>query len=98
MLGLIYARCEERVEPLDLMKGVLVFLTTAMAGFYVIMLVMDNQWLSMALMIWKDVHWVLIEIEFWAVAGFPAWCGEISHPFCLRLSSASAARVGRFRQ
>jgi len=69
-LGLVYARSEEEIEPLLLMKGMLAFLMAIMLAFYVLLLVVEAEWLSLALMIWKDVHWVLLEIEFWAVAGF----------------------------
>ena len=70
VLGLVYTRCERVTEPLTLMKFVLVFLITMMFGFYALLLLIDAAWLSLALMVWKDVHWVLIEIEFWAVASF----------------------------
>jgi HEAT repeat protein len=69
-LGVVYAKFEESIEPLALMKGVLILLAAVMVALYASMLVTEAEWLSMALMIWKDVHWILIEIEYWAVAGF----------------------------
>ena len=70
LLGLAYAKLEKKVEPLTLLKIVLVFLIVVMLGLYVLSMGSDAPWVSMALMVWKDVHWVLIEIQFWAVAGF----------------------------
>lgn len=70
IVGFTYLKYEKSVEPLRLMKGVLVLLMVMMAGFYFLMLVMPGTWLSMGLMVWKGVHWVLIQIEFWAVAGY----------------------------
>ena len=70
VVGLVYVKCEERVKPLSLMKGVLVFLIAVMAGFYFLILLAPGKWLWMAVMVWKGVYWVLIHIEFWAVAGF----------------------------
>lgn len=70
IVGLSYIKFEKLLEPLSLLKGVLVFLVLVIAGFYVLLLLAPGRWVSMALMIWKGVHWVLIQIEFWAVAGF----------------------------
>ena len=30
---------------------------------------MRSRWLALGLMLWKDVLWMLVNIEFWAVAG-----------------------------
>lgn len=70
VVGFGYIKYEKTVAPLSLMKGVLAFLTVIMAGFYFLMLLTPTKWLSMGLMVWKDVHWVFIQIEFWAVAGY----------------------------
>ncbi|MDJ0982493.1 MAG: hypothetical protein QNI94_12770 [Kiloniellales bacterium] len=69
-LGLIYAKFEDGIEPLVLIKGILALLVAAIVVSYVAMRLTQAPWLSMAIMIWKDVHWILIEIAYWAVAGF----------------------------
>ena len=70
IVGFGYIKYEKAVEPLTLLKGVLAFLIVIMASFYFLMLLTPGKWLSMGLMVWKGVHWVLIQIEFWAVAGY----------------------------
>ncbi|MBZ5515157.1 MAG: HEAT repeat domain-containing protein [Acidobacteriia bacterium] len=70
VVGFGYIKYEKTVPPLSLMKGVLAFLIVIMAGFYFLMLLTPAKWLSLGLMVWKGVHWVLIQIEFWAVAGY----------------------------
>lgn len=73
-LGTIYSKLESRLNPANLLKITLSFLLGMLVVFYIgAYALIDNVnyglWFAVALMIWKGVHWTLLMLEFWALAG-----------------------------
>lgn len=67
--GVLYTRCERLLTPLWLMRATLVFVLASVllftAGYYLV----PNRWFFALLMVWKDVLWMMLGLEFWAFAG-----------------------------
>ncbi|MCP9495597.1 MAG: HEAT repeat domain-containing protein [Pyrinomonadaceae bacterium MAG19_C2-C3] len=70
VLGFGYAKLQARIAPSKLLITTLVVVSISTAAFYLALSVSDSKWVVMGLMVWKDVHWILQGIEFWALAGF----------------------------
>ena len=69
LLGYGYARLEARLAPAQLLVATLAFLLGGTGLLYGALWVSEAPWLTLGLMVWKDVQWVFAEIEFWALAG-----------------------------
>lgn len=70
LIGFGYSKMEASIPPAKLLSVTLIFLLVMTGLFYGAFLLYDSKWLTMGLMIWKDVWWALTGIEFWALAGF----------------------------
>jgi AAA family ATP:ADP antiporter len=69
LFGLAYAKLEERISARKLLTVTLIFLTVVTALLYFLLRISVSRPLAMSAMIFKDVHFALIGIEFWALAG-----------------------------
>lgn len=69
ILGLGYAKLEEKSSARSLLTYTLIFLAAATGLLYIALLLTDSPMLAMGAMIWKDVNWMLMSVEFWALAG-----------------------------
>ena len=69
LLGYGYARLEARLAPVQLLVATLAFLTVVTGLLYGALWVSEAPWLTLGLMVWKDVQWVFADVEFWALAG-----------------------------
>ena len=69
LLGYGYARLEARLAPAQLLVATLAFLLGGTGLLYGALWVSEAPWLTLGLMVWKDVQWVFADIEFWALAG-----------------------------
>ncbi len=68
-IGLAYARLEARVSVKSLLTATLAFLSVVTLIFYVALAREQSGSAIFGLMVWKDVHWTLMSLEFWALAG-----------------------------
>ena len=69
LLGYGYARLEARLAPGQLLVATLAFLIVVTGLLYGALWVSGAPWLTLGLMVWKEVQWVFAEMEFWALAG-----------------------------
>jgi len=67
--GLLYARFESRLRLRQLLPGLLAFLALVLGGLYAAIVVFGNRELYLALMVWKEVHFALLFMEYWMLAG-----------------------------
>lgn len=67
--GILYTRLERRLAPGRLFTWTLLLLASAAGVFYFAETVFASRWQALAMMVWKDVLWVLSGLELWAVAG-----------------------------
>ena len=70
LLGVTYARLEPRVPPAFLLVGTLVIICATLGGLTVALLVTGSRWLAMVLMVWKECLDIILNLVFWATAGF----------------------------
>ncbi len=68
-LGAGYAKVQPRIRPRTLLHVILALLILSAATFAVSAM-RDTPGTALALMVWKDVHYILVNIEFWAVVMF----------------------------
>jgi AAA family ATP:ADP antiporter len=68
-IGLVFARLESRISVRTLLTGTLGFLSIVTLAFYFGLSVAQSQSVVFGVMVWKDVHWTLTNLEFWALAG-----------------------------
>jgi len=68
-LGFVYSRLETRISAAHLLNTTLLFLLFMLLVFYIGISQTQAPWLIMAMMVWKGVHWILLTLEFWALAG-----------------------------
>ena len=68
-IGLVYARLEARVSVKSLLTATLGFLAFVTLVFYIGLSTTQSQSVVFGAMVWKDVHWTLMSLEFWALAG-----------------------------
>jgi AAA family ATP:ADP antiporter len=68
-IGLVFARMESRISLRALLAGTLGFLSIVTLGFYFALSEYPSQPVVFGTMVWKDVHWTLMNLEFWALAG-----------------------------
>jgi HEAT repeat protein len=69
IIGLCYAKLEEKSTARVLLTSTLIFLAATTGLLYLALLLTGNPRLAMVAMIWKDVNWTLMSVEFWALAG-----------------------------
>ncbi|RYG14616.1 MAG: hypothetical protein EON92_01310 [Burkholderiales bacterium] len=69
ILGLVYSWLETRVSPGQLLISTLAFLLASGLILYLALVAGASAWIAMALMVWKDVVYILGGLEFWALAG-----------------------------
>jgi ATP:ADP antiporter, AAA family len=69
LLGYGYARLEARLAPAQLLMATLTFFMVGTGLLYGALWCSNAKWLAMGLLVWKDVQWVLADMEFWALAG-----------------------------
>jgi len=67
--GVLYARCERFLTTLWLLRATLVFVLASVLLFTAAYYIAPQRWLFAVLMVWKDVLWMLLGLEFWAFAG-----------------------------
>ena len=70
LLGIALARLEPLVSPGLFLAAIVAFLLLSIAAAFVLLIASDARWPAFALMVWKDVIFILTELEFWAVAGY----------------------------
>src|SRR6185295_13024667 len=68
-IGLLYTRLEARLSVQTLLTATLGFLALATLAFYLGLTALNSRPLVFGVMVWKDVHWTLMNLEFWALAG-----------------------------
>lgn len=68
-IGFVYTYLESRMKPSSLLITVLSFLLISVFTLYLTLVFFRSEPVLMALMIWKDVVWILGGLEFWALAG-----------------------------
>ncbi len=68
-IGVLYARCERFLTPLWLMRATLVFVLASVLLFTTAYYIAPQRGLFAVLMVWKEVLWMLLGLEFWAFAG-----------------------------
>ncbi|ALG66568.1 HEAT repeat domain-containing protein [Beggiatoa leptomitoformis] len=69
-VGIIYARLESYLSSTRLLISMMLFLLVAILGFYVFFMLTAAKSLGMLLMVWRGVHFTLINLVFWALIGF----------------------------
>ena len=69
LIGLVYARLEARISVKALLTATLGFLCIVTLAFYIGLSSTNSKTLIFGVMVWKDVHWTLMNLEFWALAG-----------------------------
>ncbi|EIJ42453.1 hypothetical protein BegalDRAFT_1573 [Beggiatoa alba B18LD] len=70
IVGIFYARLEAYLSPTRLLITMMFILLFAVLGFYLFALLSNADSLGMLLMIWRGVHFTLINLVFWALIGF----------------------------
>jgi len=93
LIGLIYAKLEERISARSLLTVTLVFLTAMTALFYILLRVSVSRPLAMSAMIFKDVHFALIGMEFWGLAGLLADVRQAKRLFGLVITGEILAGI-----
>ena len=68
-IGLIYNAAESRIKPALVMTGSFFMLSLALFVFLILFLFFNSRELAFAMMVWKEVFWILTTLTFWAVAG-----------------------------
>lgn len=68
-IGLVFARMESRISLRALLAATLGFLSVITLIFYFALSAYLSQPVVFGTMVWKDVHWTLMNLEFWALAG-----------------------------
>ena len=68
-IGALYVRCERSLTPAWLFRATLVFVLASVTAFAAAYYIAPHRWLFAALMVWKDVLWMLLSLEFWGFAG-----------------------------
>lgn len=68
-LGFVISRLETRLTPRLLLGGTTAMLVATVGGMYATLLQTDAPWLGVALMMWKDVQYILSAMSLWAAAG-----------------------------
>lgn len=68
-IGALYARCERLLTPLSLMRATLVFMLASVLLFTSVYYIAPQRWFFAVLMVWTDVLWMMLALEFWAFAG-----------------------------
>ena len=68
-IGLLYTRMESRVSVQTLLTSMLGFLAVVTLAFYLGLMTLNSKSVVFGVMVWKDVHWTLMNLEFWALAG-----------------------------
>jgi len=69
MIGLGYAKLEEKSGARTLLASTLIFLAATTGLLYLALLITNSPAIVFGAMIWKDVNWTLMSVEFWALAG-----------------------------
>lgn len=69
LIGLLYTRLETRLSVRTLLTATLGFLSVVTLAFYLVLVATDARPAVFGVMVWKDVHWTLMNLEFWALAG-----------------------------
>ncbi|MBI1849861.1 MAG: hypothetical protein HYR85_05905 [Planctomycetes bacterium] len=69
-LGYAYTKLEHRASRARLLSGMLAFIAAITTLFYVALVLFRSSGLTMGLMVWREVAWVLAGLEIWALAGF----------------------------
>lgn len=67
--GVAYSRLESRVTAPVLLTATAATLLVSIALFYTAVSASSSRWLALALMMWKDVQFILAAIVLWALAG-----------------------------
>ncbi|EIJ42475.1 hypothetical protein BegalDRAFT_1596 [Beggiatoa alba B18LD] len=72
--GVMYSKLEAKLSPDKLLSYTLWLLWIVLLLFYVSLLLFGEiaaiaPFFAIAMMIWKGVHWILLTLEFWALAG-----------------------------
>lgn len=68
-LGLVITRLERRHRRPVVLRGVLGFLLATVLLLTGLTVGLGGPWISGLLMVWKEILWVLLALEFWALAG-----------------------------
>ena len=68
-IGLLYTRAETRVSVRTLLTATLCFVAVGTLAFYFALVALNSKPVVFGVMVWKDVHWTLMNLEFWALAG-----------------------------
>src|SRR4051812_30555970 len=63
-IGLIYTKLEARVSMQTLLTATLGFLAAFTLFFYLILAAAGSRQVVFGVMVWKDVHWTLMNLEF----------------------------------
>jgi AAA family ATP:ADP antiporter len=67
--GFLIARLEARITPARLLAGTMAMLVVSVSLMYAGVVRTDAPWLSIVLMMWKDVQYILSAMCLWAAAG-----------------------------
>ena len=65
-IGLVFARLEARISVRTLLTGTVGFLSIVTLAFYFGLSLTQSPSVVFSLMVWKDVHWTLMNLAFWA--------------------------------
>lgn len=68
-IGLLYVRVQRLLTPAQLLRGTLAFSCASVVVFAAAYYAISTRWLAAGLMVWKEVLWMLLSLEFWGMAG-----------------------------
>lgn len=69
VIGRMITRLEQRHRKPVVLRGVIGFLLATVLLLAVLGVAVGGRWVTALIMVWKDVLWVLLALEFWALAG-----------------------------
>jgi AAA family ATP:ADP antiporter len=70
LMGLAITRVESRLSPPRFLSLTLVFLLGSIILAWLLLTLVPARWPAFVLMVWKDVIFIVVELVFWAVAGY----------------------------
>ena len=69
LVGFLYSHFESRLDRTVLLKVILCFVVLSVLVLWVAFALTGSTWIAASMMVWRDVIWILLSIEVWAIAG-----------------------------
>ncbi len=70
LMGFAITRLESRLSPPRFLSLTVLFLFGSIVAAYLLLKLVPARWPAFVLMVWKDVVFIIVELAFWALAGY----------------------------